>query len=270
MRGALLAAAGLAACGRGSAGPGAIASNSGGPTLCVDLATATGRALDDGALPEAEETSGDVSADRVAVARGTGAAARYVLTASRACAEDGDADASCDMTLLEVDEARGAVVHALALADGDSPVHRDLPLTMVAVGLGDPDGDGHQDLVVELLQNGEPQPAVGATDRMRTLLLDPATFTERATLDLGELAEADTLPTCTATVTVADVSCDQRPDLVVRTRCQPGYCAEASDEERASELYRGVCEPPIADTFVAHLATGDGSYVEHAPPPGGR
>jgi hypothetical protein len=26
-----------------------------------------------------------------------------------------------------------------------------------------------------------------------------------------------------------------------------------------------VCEPPIADTFVAHLATGDGSYVEHAP-----
>lgn len=260
----------VAACGgRRPAEPITIAGSSSGPALCVDLAAVRGSTFDDGNLPEAEETSGDVSATHVAIARGGATAARYVLTARRECAEGADDDVACAMALVEVDEAAGAVVRQLDLADGDEPVHRDLPLSLTAVGLGDPDRDGHQDVVVELVVNGEPQPAVGATDRSRLLLLDPATFHERVALDLAEFPEADTQPTCTATVEIADVSCDQRADLVVRTRCAPLYCEEATEEQRAEPFYRDVCEP-IPDDVVAYLAAGDGSYERYVPPPGAR
>lgn len=248
----------LAACGGATApGPGPVRGDAPAVVLCVDPDARLGRPLElpaDAAMAYADETLAD---GRRVLARGPAAAPGYVVVTSPTCAPDAEPDAPCDVTLVRLDAA-GHAGASLALPDGDRGfVMGDVPVLVDLLAATDADGDGRDELLVVSTATGEPAPAIGSTSTSTLFLLDPTSLEVRLEVELDRVPEAETLPTCHATIAFDDVTCDGVADAIVRWACAPRACED--DDGAYAEVDPTVCAP-IAPTVTTLVGSRAGTY----------
>lgn len=249
----------VAACGGAATAPATPVGEHAAPVaLCVALDASAGPALplptDDASFRDDDEMLGAVDIVEV-VQRPMDRDLPYAVTAVPDCVMSAK---TCDVTLVRFD-TRGRIAARRRLPGHDSAGMGWLPATVDAATLIDADGDGALDLVVRTIAAGMPEPAVGSTSTTTLWLLDPETLDIRLEIETDRTPEAGALPSCTSTVTRADVTCDGIEDVVVRRACLPSWCEE--DPEGAAEVDPTMCAP-VPDELTAYAGTGPGGVYE--------